>query len=167
MQTITLPLETVRDLIFGFDQYWGIKPSSFIRNDSMIPPVIVPKQLGKILDELNSLYTDTKPFHIIHYEQHTEVWSYEHWRLSDSKRWHQALHSEERARIHNEANLLANRIQAKRQAIKEILVNTMSYMNRKDQTIPLSKMIDFFMSSPPKEFCDQIPGMTEVVYGNN
>ena len=159
---ITLTLGILRDLMFGFDALADVRAESVTDSGpETYFPVIVPKAIGKLLDDLN---TDNL-FVIFHFDEHSEVWHRQHWQDSNSRRWQlvikAAASSEEY--LARQAEITAR--QMKLAAIKQLITKQWSAFEAPLMDSELNKLA-LTLSRFPREQCNLIPGLLEILYGS-
>lgn len=152
-------MSILRDLIFGFDSCANIKAQSLVRPDPYAP-LIVPKAVGKLLDDLN---TDSL-FHIIHFDIHSEVWHRQHWQDSNSRRWEVIAKAARSSEAYNAKLAEQNARSAKLAAVKLLIIKTWSAMDTAPLEAELHKLA-VTLSNFPREQCSVIPGLEDILYG--
>ena len=158
---ITLSMELIRSLMFEFEGLANLRCLSVTdRGSEVYFPKIIPRELGNILEELN---TDGL-FYIVHYPSHSEVWHKSHWLDSVSYRWKRIEESNVKLAQYNErsAQLAAKR--AKVEQVKQVILKWVPAYGlpiMKEQLASLA----YTLSTANEETAKQIPGLYEVLYG--
>lgn len=158
---ITLPLETLRDLIFGFDGLASIDYQSVTTRAEVYFPVIIPRPLGDILEELN---TDNL-FVIKSYPTHSEVWHRRHWDDSASRRWDIIAKSAAATKAYDELQLAAAAKADKITKIKTIITNQPNMAGLADTRFAAQlHNMAVAMLNMDRETCRLFPGLEEILY---
>lgn len=159
---ITVSMSLLRDLMFGFDSLADITAQSVTNaGPETYFPIIIPKEVGKILSELN---TD-KLFHIHHFPTHSEVWHVKHWADSNSRRWELISKSAADTETWNLRQQEVADRNNKILKIKELITARMPAFAAKSMEPQLLTMA-ITLSRMPAEQCDIIPGLKEILYGS-
>ena len=163
MQSLNLPLEVIRDLMFGYPVYWGEKPQSVIASNEAHRPVQVPPEIGELLEIHDD---ETHPlFHIEHFGTHSEVWHSYEWSLSTSRKLKIIQLSQERSNKYLAVQTESSRLQTIYTQIKAIISTHYPAWVHKSNEKALDNMIRVLMSSP-KEITDTIhKDITKLLYG--
>lgn len=156
---ITVTLGILRDLMFGFDQLADITAQSLHRPDPYAP-IIVPKAVGKLLEDLN---TDGL-FHIAHFDLHSEVWHRQHWQDSNSRRWELVAKAAASSEAYAARQAELNDRQQKLDRIKELIIKQWSAFEAAPMDNELHKLA-VTLSRFQREQCKIIPGLEEILYG--
>lgn len=158
---VTLSLELVRSLMFEFEQLAAFRALSVTdRGSEVYFPKLVPAELGRILEELN---TDNL-FHIVHYPSHSEVWDRRHWLDSVSYRWKRIEESNVKLAAYNErAEQLAAK-RAKVELIKQVILKWVPAYGLAAMREQLASLA-YTLSTASAETAKQIPGLYEALYG--
>jgi len=158
---ITLSLELVRSLMFEFESLAHLKALSVTDSGSEVYfPRIIPRELGGVLEELN---TDNL-FHIVHYPSHSEIWHKNHWMDSVSRRWKLIEDSQVKSAAYNER---AEQLAAKRAKVKiveAVILKWVPLYGHHSMATQLSSLAYTLATASP-ETAKQIPGLHEALYG--
>jgi hypothetical protein len=163
---INLPLQSLRDLMFGYPEYFGDRPISVTQREPEAHyPKMIPRQLGEILIELDK--QNSKPvFHIILYPSHAEIWDAYEWQLSASRKWSII----EQSNIRSEKYLALNGEIAAKQALffkvkKHLIdINVIPEPVRAN-AVMCDQLVRVLMNSP-KSITKNFDGLTELLYGD-
>jgi len=158
---LTVSMSILRDLMFGFDVVADIRAQSLIRPDPYAP-IVVPKAVGKLLDDLN---TDGL-FHIIHFDAHSEVWHKNHWMDSNSRRWELIAKSSKASDAYNARCAEQNARQQKLAAIKSLIIHMWSALEAAPLEEELHKLA-VTLSKFQRQQCNTIPGLEKILYGQS
>lgn len=157
MELLQLPLEIIHHLIFGWDQYFGVRPKSVTMQEPEAQrPVLMPADIGQIL-KANDQNEDL--FHIEFFDDRAEVWSSYAWKHSVSRRFQVLAKSEERSAEWTIERKRLEKLQAKKGKIREKVLTLLSGMNAKDASI--QALVDQLIKAP-KEITDRF-GITEII----
>jgi hypothetical protein len=157
---ITISLELLRDLMFDFNSLAEIRAQSVTdAGPEVYAPKIVPKELGKIIEALN---TDDL-FVIFHFDHHSEIWHKGHWADSNSRRW--LLITKANASIvqWNERMEIESARLSKLRKIKDCICAAMPAFADKAMESNLHNMA-IALSKAPRELTDRVPGLTDIMY---
>jgi len=156
---ITISLNILRDFIWGFDQLADITAQSVTAQAEVYFPIIVPKELGNLLNDLN---TDNL-FHIIQYPTHAEVWHRKHWEDSSSRRWELVRSCNVATEEHNARAELQRQQTTKINRIKELIKTQMRAFAAPGMEGPLLNMA-LAVSKLSKDQCHLIPGLVDILW---
>lgn len=157
---ITISLEILRDLIFEFNYLSEIRCQSVTdAGPETYFPKIIPKELGKVIESLN---TDDL-FVIFHYDHHSEIWHKAHWQDSNSRRWSLIKASQISIEVFNERQQIEDTRRTKLHAIKECIIKTMPAFNDKAMSDTLHNMA-VALSKSPKELAEKVPGLVDILF---
>lgn len=155
METIHLPLDLLRSLMFSFDEFWGERALSRIRSEpEPYWPTLVPLPIGKLLKQKDP---DSRVFKVHLYPDHAEVWHIDHWLNSTSSKWNVVTdRSSSTGYIYDkgEGALLHN--------IKACIVKALPSLGDKSQEMALSALSKALRHAP-KDTTDKIPGLSDII----
>lgn len=154
MTTVTLPLDVLHDLVFGYKEFWGERSLSRTSSEpEPFFPRLIPRQLGEIIQQHNP--KDKPLFHVLLYPTHAEVWSNEHWQLSTSRKYH-IIHKSDAAKSRE------NGVQL--DAIKRVILAIAPAYGNKGNEDNLTQMARALRHASP-DIAKMFPGLSEIIYG--
>ena len=155
METIHIPLDILRSLMFNFDEFWGERSLSRVRSEpEPYWPTLVPLPIGKLLKQKDP---DSRVFKVLLYTTHAEVWHIDHWLNSVSSKWNVVTDlTSSTGYIYDkgEGALLHN--------IKLCITKTLPTLGDKTQSVALTALARALRHAP-KETTDKIPGLSEII----
>lgn len=147
--------------MFEFESLAHLKALSVTdRGSEVYFPRIIPRELGGVLEELN---TDNL-FHIVHYPSHSEIWHKNHWNDSISKRWKLLEDLQVKS---DERNARAIELRLKRwkvQTAEQVILKWCPFYGHQSMATQLSSLAYTLANASP-ETAKQIPGLHEALYG--
>lgn len=158
---ITLTTLILRELMFEFPELSNIRAQSITNaGPEVYCPRIVPREIGKILEELN---TDGL-FQIFLFPSHAEVWHRDHWMDSNSRRWQLVMAANKSVQEWNDRHQEEEVRRSKISAIKAVILKWSPHYGDKSMTATLHDLAVALSKAPP-EVAEKIPGLHDILYG--